>query len=352
MRFLKFGAAILFDCNLAAAVCGTFAWYTYATRTGLEKQYHGTTVGDMGSLQAGLISEVQLEDYLEYDLAEDDRTLADEGKLIYWCKEKIEAKTINYVLNENGYASTRLTPVTTSEYDYTSASLDDFTLYHRPTYRINYNTANPAFISETDAYCRLNFVFRFEDIDNIGEYLPGYDVFLSGCEIDGVHEGHEVYKAARFFFRNGYEQFLINPTANEDGEDVVGGVLDLDADGFYDFDESGYEVIYGESADYSYNEEKTSENGSLTFNERTTFIANHKKDVYAINPLSFEPKVVNYTSIDRFTSKAKAITTMDENYHNLGRFDFFIYYEGWDTHLVDSEQGYGFNLDLTFEVSI
>ena len=89
--------AVLFNVSLAAIVCGTFAWYSYAARVGLEKQYHGTTVGDTGSLQAGLVSDIQLDNYLEFDLAEDARTLADEGKYIYWCKEKIQAKTINYV---------------------------------------------------------------------------------------------------------------------------------------------------------------------------------------------------------------------------------------------------------------
>ena len=45
----------------------------------------------MGSLQAGLVSDVRLDEFLVYDLAEDDHTLADEGKYVYWCKERIEA---------------------------------------------------------------------------------------------------------------------------------------------------------------------------------------------------------------------------------------------------------------------
>lgn len=306
----------------------------------------------MGSLQAGLISNVQLPDYLEYDLAEDDRTLADEGKLIYWCKEKIEARTINYVLKNNGYATTRLMPVTTGEFDYSTADMDSFALFKRPSYRVNYSTTDDSSIAETAAYCRLNFVFRFEDIDNIGEYLPSYDVYLSGCEIESTHEGHDIYKAARFFFRNGYESYLINPTSYETGEDVVGGILDLDNDGFYDYDKNGYEIVYGEAGSYEYNSEVTSVDGNLPESERNTFIANHKQGVYAVNPDSFNAKYVNYINIDRFTSKAKPITTTDPEHHNMGKFDLFIYYEGWDTHLVDSEREYGFNLNLVFEVSL
>lgn len=344
--------AVLFNVSLAAIVCGTFAWYSYATRTGLEKEYHGTTIGDMGSLQAGLISNVRLENYLDYDLAEDDRTLADEGKLIYWCKERIEARTINFVLRNNGYATTRLDPVTTGEYNYLTTDFNDFALYHRPSYRMNYSTVGEASISETESYCRLNFVFRFEDIDNLGQFLPDYNVFLSECEMESTYQGHDVYKAARFFFRNGYESYLINPSSDSDGENAVGGILDLDADGFYDYDEDGYEIVYGEATDAEYNSEVTSEDGTLSKDDRTTFVSNHKQGVYAINEESFEAKYVNYTTIDKFTSKAKAITRTDADYHNLGRFDLFIYYEGWDTHLIDSERDYGFNLDLKFQVSL
>lgn len=349
---MSFGAAILFNVTLAASVCGTFAWYTYATRTGLEKQYHGTTVGDMGSLQAGLVSDVRLENFLEYDLAEDDRTLADEGKIIYWCKERIEPDTIAFVVEANGYASSGQLPVTTGEFDFESDNPSDFELYRRPAYKENYSTSDPGDVSDKSAYTRLNFVFRFEDIDNIGEYLPGYDVFLSRCDLETSDPEHEIYKSARIYFRNGNEHFLINPTSETDGEDIVGGVLDLDQDGFYDYDDDGFEILYGEANFFEYNTETTAEDGDLPWRERDTFIANHKKGVYAVNEESIDPKSVKYININRFISKSKAITSTDPDYHNLGRFDMFIYFEGWDRHLVDSEQGYGYNLDLTFSVQL
>ena len=309
--------ALLFNVSLAAIVCGTFAWYTYATRTGLEKQYHGTTVGDTGSLQAGLVSEVRLDNYLEYELAEDIRTLADEGKYIYWCKEKIEAETINYVVSSNGYATTILNPLTTGEYDYRTAGLNDFKLFIRPTYQKNYVTINDSFVAEKSAYSRLNFVFRFEDIDTIGEYLPNYDVFLYKSELTSTDENHDIYKAARFYFKNGYESYLINPTAHEDGQTAVGGILDLNADGFYDYDGNGYEFVYGQTFSYTYNAHVTTEDGDIPWEETTTFTSNHKKDVHAIDEATFEPRFATFSSIDRFTSRAKAITKTDPNYHNL-----------------------------------
>ncbi len=350
-RLISFSAAILFNVSLAAVVCGTFAWYTYATRTGLEKQYHGTTVGDMGSLQAGLISEVRLENYLAYDLAEDDRTLAEEGKLIYWCKEKIEARTINFVLRENGYATTKMMPVTSGAFNFEDEN-DSFNLYRRPGYLDNYSIDDSTSSAMTGSYSRLNFAFRFEDIDSIGSYLPDYNVFMSGFKIESTHAGREIYKSVRVYFENGYERFLINPTAEEDGFDNVGGILDLNADGFYDFDKYNHEVIYGETESYEFNPEQTAVDGNLAFDERDTFVSNHKQGVYAVNEDTLEPKTASYITMERFTSKAKAITYTNANYHNIGLFDMYIYFEGWDRHLVDAEQGYGYNLDLKFEVQM
>lgn len=350
---LTFSLAVLFNISLAAIVCGTFAWYTYATRTGLEKQYHGTTVGDMGSLQAGLVSDVRLDDYLIYDLAEDDHTLADEGKYVYWCKETIDARTLNYVLHENGYATTQMFPVTSGAFDYATDDFDSFSLYRNPTYLKNYDKNNPEFAALKEDYVHLNFVFRFEDVDNIGDYLPGYNIFLSQCKIETQNPDQEIYKSVRMFYKNGYESFVINPTAEESGADDVGGILDLNADGYYDYDEKEfYEVIYGEVESFEYNPEETEHENIVDWTEADTFIASHKQGVFAINEETFRPKTVTYSDLEKFTSKAKAITFTDPDYHNLGRFDMLLYFEGWDRHVVNKEQGHGFNLDLAFAVQM
>ena len=345
--------AVLFNVSLAAIVCGTFAWYSYATRTGLEKQYHGTTVGDMGSLQAGLVSNVKLEDYLVYDLAEDDRTLADEGKYIYWCQENISARTINFILYNNGYATTEMFPVTSGAFDYENEDPKSFALYRSPTYLVNYDKEDSESIASKQDYSVLDFVFRFEDVDNIGEYLSGYNVFLSKCLVETDNEQHELYKSVRIFYDNGYEGCIINPTSHESGYIDVGGLLDLNADGFYDYDEHNLnEIVYGEVDDYEYNPDVTENDGNLAFFEMDTFVANHKKGVLAINEETLSPKTVDYVDVDRFTSKSKRITFTDPDYHNLGRFKMYLYFEGWDRHVVNQEQGHGYNLDLAFAVQM
>ncbi len=350
-RLISFSAAILFNISLAAIVCGTFAYYTYATRTGLQKEYHGTTVGDIGSLQAGLVSEVQIEDCFDYDLTEDARTLADEGKYIYWCLETISARTINHVLKANGYGTTEMYPVTTGAFDSENQSPESFKLYKSPSYLRNYNLNMSTYHAEKFNYSVLDFVFRYEDVNNIGQYLTGQSIFLSKFQVETAEEGHELYKSVRFYYTNGYEGHIVNPTSHTSGTDVVGGVLDLNADGFYDFyDYSQTEIIYGEYDHCEFNSVKTPEDDNLDLDELDSFNAKHKGGVYALNEGTFVPKTVDYLSISKFTSRSERITFTDPDYHNLGRFKMYLYFEGWDRHVINKEIGFGYNLDLSFSM--
>ncbi len=349
-RLITFSAAILFNISLAAIVCGTFAYYTYATRTGLQKEYHGTTVGDIGSLQAGLVSEVQIEDCFDYDLTEDARTLADEGLYIYWCGETISARTINHVLRANGYATTEMFPVTTGAFDGESQSPNSFRLFKNPSYLKNYNKST-SYYADPINYSVLDFVFRFEDVNNIGQYLAGYNIFLSKFQIETAEEGHELYKSVRFYWTNGTEGHLVNPTAHAPGTDIAGGVLDLNADGFYDFQPYNHEeVIYGEYDHCELNSTVTAEDGTLDSEELDSFNANHKGGVYALNENTFVPKTISYVGIDGLTSRSQPITYTNPNYHNIGRFTMTLFFEGWDRHVINKEIGFGYNLDLSFAV--
>ena len=349
-RLITFSAAILFNISLAAIVCGTFAYYTYATRTGVRKEYHGTTVGDIGSLQAGLVSEVQIEDCFDYDLTEDARTLADEGLYIYWCGETISARTINHVLGSNGYATTSMFPVTTGAFDGENASPESFMLYKNPSYLRNYDKSRSSFADKFN-YSVLDFVFRFEDVNNVGQYLSGYNIFLSKFQIETSEEGHELYKSVRFYWTNGTEGHLVNPTAHAPDIDIAGGILDLNADGFYDYNKTTLrEIVYGEYENREFYSAKTAEDGNLSGEELDSFNANHKAGVYALNGETFVPKTISYVGIDGLTSRSQPITFTNPNYHNIGRFKMTLFFEGWDRHVVNSEIGFGYNLDLSFAV--
>ena len=350
-RLTTFGLAIFFNILLAGSVCGTFAWYTYATRTGFLKEYHGTTIGDVGALDAGIVSNVKLNDFANYKLIEDDTTLADEGKYIYWCEGRIEATTINYVIGNNGSATTMMELVTSASYD-SEGGVENFHLYQKPKYLFDYE-ATPEYYAPSTSYVYIPFVFRYEDESSPDQFVANYEVFFDGCTITTSDDSSdaELYKAARLFMSDKTNGILINPSEYDDGNTAVGGLLDLDKDGFYDYSNDNYEIIYGESTNAEYLDALTEEDGTLPKEERTTFLANHKQGVYALNENTFQPKTVSYYGMNHFNYHSKPITKTDSEYHYLACLDLYIYFEGWDTHAIDKEQGSGFNMDLEFGVN-
>lgn len=349
-RLRVVGFAVLFNVLLAGSVCGTFAWYTYATRTGFEKEYHGTTVGDMGSIQAGIISNIQLPDYANYELEEDSVTLEDENKYIYWCQSSIKAETINYILFANGSGTTVLNPVTSANYDMASDP-SDFHLYRNPAYDMSYSV-DPNGYASKKAYCFIPFVFRCENVEDPGNYVANESIYFSKCTVETANPEKEVYKSVRIFASNKENGFIINPTAEEDGFNKVGGILDLNEDGFYDYDSNNKEIIYGQAINSKHLFTPTQTSGTIPKEERTTFVANHKAGIYALDEETFEPETVSYVCMEKFASKVVPITTTKANYHNLACLDFYIYSEGWDYHVIDQEKGAGYNMDLKFEIDL
>lgn len=350
-RLLTLGFAIFINVLLAGSVCGTFAWYTYATRTGFEKEYHGTTVGELGSLQAGIVSEVQLPEFASYELEEDAETLASEGKYIYWCEEVIQADTINYVISNNGSATTRLTPVTSASYnDFDNP--DNFRLYKEPTPGSNYIVDDPSSYAKSNQYVYIPLVLRYEDELNLGSYLPNLDIHITECNIGTSMDNKELYKAVRVYTNNGNRGYIINPSASQDDVNYVGGVLDLNHDGFYDYDDTGHEVVYGEAVTSHYLDEPTPEDQTIPKAQRSTFNAGHKRGTYQIDQDNFVARSVAYHRLSKFTNKEVAVTTTDSNYYNMAKLGITIYVEGWDSHVTDQEYNSGFNIDFIFEVDV
>ena len=350
-RITVFGFAIFFNILLAGSVCGTFAWYTYATRTGFEKEYHGTTVGDLGSLQAGIVSNVQLENFVDYELAEDSTTLADEGKYIYWCRPVIKATTINYVISNNGSSTTQIDTVTSANYDM-EGDASNFHLYRRPTHGANYSISEDCYANPLDCIY-IPFVFRYEDIDNPGHYTSGQDIFFSECDIELDETSKDCYYGTRFFLSDKTKGYIVAPFYEEDGNNAVGGILDLDNDTYYDYDkETNHEIIYGQSQFYEYSNEPLEADQVMPEEFRDSFHASHKEGIYALNEETYVPESVSYLTLDHFLNRSIAPTTTNENYHNLGCLDFYMYLEGWDLHVINKEEGAKFNMEIAFSVSL
>ena len=347
-RLIPLGLAVIFNVTLAGLVCGTFAWYTYATRAQFQEAYKGTTVTDAGFLRIGLVSPHRLWDCDRYNLEMDDSFLYSTYKYIYWsASNNLSAESINYVISAEESGTTVIEPTTSGSND--AINENGFHLYKKPVWSDPYQI-NSGYYAHTSSYVSIQFIFKIAASEGGSSNA---NVYFSDCVLSTSNDSNleaQIHKAVRFHIKNAQSSIIVSPSSQDDGENNVGGILDLDGDGFYDFNPNNLrEVVYGESANEStYFDNPTLEDGNIPKGETTSFLANHKKGVYALNEDSFEPKTVSYFGISRLLSREYPMATPDSRFGGLSYGELDIYLEGWDTHLTNEEEESAFNLDLSF----
>ena len=163
--------------------------------------------------------------------------------------------------------------------------------------------------------------------------------------------------------------------ATTSGSTNVGGLLDLDGDGTYDYnDQDGNkEYYYGQctgtptnaSDPYGVDPESAplvNVNGVTDTSAASTFLAKHHKVSKIINNLNeITPKVAEYETFGtvnpsvvngEFVVGDTGIPiTRTDGPTGVGYATFSIYIEGWDHSVIDKTAGYSFNLDLKFEIN-
>ena len=352
-QFVIFGLYGITTLCLAASISGTFAWYTYSTRTGLA--FEGASVSDTGSLHIGVVSRLKDSNYAEYDFEEE--YIPEIDRYIYWSSTGLSASRINHIISQNGSATNNLHQVTTGKYHGS-----DFKLYENPMHCNNYiadsNVNSFKRMAPTTNYVTLPLVFRYEDEDNPGQYRAGKSIFMSDCKVQSatnVREGVRIYS-----YENTIDDgFLINPTEYKDGSDVVGGVLNLDKNDYYDTwidtstnDKKVCEYPYGEFVDdhYEYYSTPVASSGTLPHDEVTTFIANHQEGTYALNLEKSIPETSDYLGMNNFLNHRISLSTTN-GIKNYGFLNLLIYLEGWDESMVNAEKDNEFSMDFTFDIS-
>ena len=341
-RFIAALSASILAMSLTASTCGTFAWFTYATRAGVI--FDGVTIG-AGTLQVGFVSKYKLPSYETYYLEED---LSIANKYIYWVNGNMNSSMINYVLSQNGYATTTMNAVSSGFY---AKGDSDFSLYSAPAMNVN----SVDIEASKRSYVHLELVFRYEDDLEPGIYIPDTDIYLSGANVTSLTN---IHNAVRIFSSdiNGNKYHLINPTQDDDGSNKVGGILDLDGDGYFDSHESGgdaFETFYGEfEGDPVYQNSPLESDSSLPEEERTTFDSRHRAGVFAANMNQTTPKKAEYEGFSKFKNKQTSVSVTDSKHNNYAYLNLDIFLEGWDFAVIEAEKNNPFNLDLKFEVVI
>ena len=305
------------------AMAGTYAWYEYRSRA--STQFYGTAVNRSGDLRIGLHTVIDLPDAENYGLIKEGNN--------YWAEEGLSSDALTYFLSASGYASTSLYPVSSGSYVENGA----FSLRSNPEYLAN----NTYRVPEQSHYIKLPLVFA---LGENGSDSP-FAVRLKDAKIKSTSRLKE---AIRIHFDVGTSNYTFAPNADRDGEDIVGGVLDLNRDGFIDYNLSTKkEFVYGESETVSHKSQANAGETPLEWEDRNCFNGVHDEGTYSVND-DVVYKTAQYRGKNSFLSSVNVSTSDSRNnaYANLT-----IYAEGWAGGLIDQVEGTDFNLDLTFEVS-
>lgn len=304
------------------AMAGTYAWYEYRSRVSTE--FHGTAVNRTGDLRIGLYSNTELPEAENYGLTKDGNN--------YWAEEGLSPDALNYFLSASGYASTTLFPVTSGNYEENG----NFVLKSNPEYLDN----NTSKIATKSSYIYLPLVFALGE-----QTTTSFNVRLKDAEVESTSTLKE---AVRIHFDVGSSNFTFAPNKDNDDKDIVGGVLDLDRDGFIDCDLSNKkEYVYGQVENVSHKDQANAGGTPLPLEDRNCFNGVHEEGSYSLSD-DVVYKTAQYYGKNAFLS-TKNIASVDNK--NIAHANLTIYAEGWAGGLIDQAQGTEFNLTLTFEVS-
>ena len=381
--------SILTCCAFFATTAGTLAWYAYSRS--ITVSYTGTSVAKSVLLNVGFVDDNQYiadSQLTEWDLQ---RETYDGHSIVFTHSTNgLDSRALREFLLKSGSSSSMLFPLTTEERTIDSTS--PLGLLKSPEYGDIELTQS----ARPSDYVQIPFAFRIDRKDllepvNTQIWLTDVSIQASGENID---------QAVRIFVedkrayhddiedKNKFEtqrQFLFKPAdrTTNTGATKVGGLLDLDGDGTYDFnrlDNTEYyygphkingvvtstvnheNVLYKDSPNYT--NQCVNVNG-VEDETLSTFYAKHSPEVYAVDLTGVEPLVAEYETFgtikpgvngdgDFFenttTGIGKKICSTNSS-GGVGYATFTIYIEGWDHVVVDKAAGYSFNLGLKFEVN-
>lgn len=349
--------------TLLGTTAGSLAWYAYS-RT-VTVSYVGTSVATSELLNVGIVDNDKVltnEDLDESALVRQTFIENNEEISICWATTKngFSLTALQTFLERTNRAVNKLHPVTTL--DRTLDDTREFKLYHSPEY------SETAFESaaDYDGYAVIPFAFRI--IDENLEYVPNKEVWLTESVVEC---DDNIENAVRVYVEGTTRNFLMKPAdqSNNGGATKVGGVLDLNGDGFYDYDRpSKREYCYGlfnSSPSYSsslYPEGLDTIDDVNGVNDPTyepsTFLAKHHSGIHTA---TFNAKEAAYYSFGQVKPTVTPTGVTDttsgipiaatSNGSKIGYATFTIFIEGWDHSVVDKGAGHSFNLGLKFEIS-
>lgn len=378
---LAFAASGIVTLGVIGSTTGTIAWYAYSASVKIS--YVGTSVKKSEILSVGLVDDLSYIDndhLVQFNLTRENM-IENEGlpnekvHSIVWTNSStgFPLEAIREYLYHSPYGVDELSPV--SSLSRALDSNDDFKLYRSPDYGDEVVTKE----TKKEEYVVLPFAYKVTGSDD--QLVANHDIWLTDVSVQAAGGVH-VDEAVRVFVQNDTRKFIFKPadtTTNNSGSTRIGGLLDLDGDGTYDYNkQSGNEYVYG---DYTVNRNTITysddpygqpwasadyDNVNHTpYEEQSTFYAKHGEA--ALTAIYDESKfgVAEYYTFHKIkpgknasgdfyegdTGIKMATTNVLTDKGHIGFATFTIYLEGWDHAVTDVEVGHSFNLGLQFEVN-
>ena len=411
-KLIPVGIGLLTFAGFVGSISGSLAWWAYSTRVTVS--YQGTSVTTSEQLQIGLkISKANptkaeeiVTALVPYGVTEDTH-IADENFRYVFAKAGggMSADAVKtYLTTEGTYAIDELAPVTSKAYAEGSA----LTLYES----LLAGRADNDTVALPNKYVHIPFVFRILKLNAVGsddDFAPGRKIYLSKVQAEASSSlggVSAVHNALRVFFNNGTaaERFILNVGDNREWDDDwtterkntelaamytnVAGILDLNRDGYYDYDAlTGEEIMYGvysgtatnkhiqgsqvsdptgldDVNDVYANIADPSEKAALLADDEntSTFLAKHVNGnncyygyegltlgkAYYRTVNSIKPNDANAI----LTGGRVLCTTADSAGKYLAELDTIIWLEGWDHVVIDKALSHKFNLGLQFQIDL
>ena len=356
--------------GIIGSTAGSLAWYAYSNSTRFS--FVGTSVAKSLLLNIGIVDNAHVisdEKLEEFKL---ERHEVD-GKSVVFTQSAngLDYRVIAEFLKNSGRASNQLFPLTTRSTTMDLDPDDPFNLYKAPNYgEVDFTSA-----AEPSEFVEIPFAFKADTVGTIGTVAQ--DIWLTDSSISA--SGQNIDQAVRINVNNGQRSFIFKPADKTmtNGTTNVGGLLDLEGDGTYDYDKLDHkEYYYGESnidpQDYTWSvdeygipyDEADFDNVNHVTNtsDKSTFYAKHNFEAKTIDLTGVTPLTAGYHSFGTI----KPMTDINGNHYEgatgykiattspisgVGYATFTIYIEGWDHVVIDKAVGYKFSLGLRFEMN-
>ena len=177
---------------------------------------------------------------------------------------------------------------------------------------------------------------------------------------------NNVVNAIRYSFLTD-EGYIICKPSSVSKQTYYGGILDLDKDGYYDYNEDNKEILYGEyNSTPKYIDGEVEDLDPLKDN-KNTFIANHAKGIQKVDFVDEDRTTftdINGQHIEIKKEKSYALNSLrfDETNYLAGkltpichlekgeekRIIVSIYMEGWDEYMTDEIASASFDVNISF----